>query len=80
MSADQIDAEAALLEKKLKALQELKLAKSGQPSQSSQETSTSTSDGAAAASTDRNKDQIPRRPRPSEIRITVGSKKMVVKQ
>ena len=78
MSADQIDAESALLEKKLKALQELKLAKSGQPSQSSQESSTS--DGAAAASTDTNKDQIPRRPRPSEITITVGSKKMVVKK
>ena len=78
MSADQIDAESALLEKKLKALQELKLAKSGQPSQSSNESSTS--DGAAAASTDTNKDQIPRRPRPSEITITVGSKKMVVKK
>jgi hypothetical protein len=78
MSADQIDAESALLEKKLKALQELKLAKSGQPSQSSNESSTS--DGAAAASTDTNKDQIPRRPHPSEIIITVGSKKMVVKK
>jgi len=82
MSADQIDAESALLEKKLKALQELKLAKSGQPSQSNKESSneSSTSDGAAAASTDTNKDQIPRRPRPSEITITVGSKKMVVKK
>ena len=82
MSADQIDAESALLEKKLKALQELKLAKSGQPSQSSNESSneSSTSDGAAAASTDTNKDQIPRRPHPSEITITVGSKKMVVKK
>ena len=81
MSADQIDAESALLEKKLKALQELKLAKSGQPSQSSNESSneSSNSDGAAAASTDTNKDQIPRRPHPSKITFKVGSKTMVVK-
>ena len=71
MSADQIDAETALLEKKLKALQELKQAKaSGQPTQSSQ-------DGGAATASEETQVQPPttQRPRrPARVSITVGGK------
>jgi len=71
MSADQIDAETALLEKKLKALQELKQAKaSGQPTQSSQ-------DGGAATASEETQVQPPttQQPRrPARVSITVGGK------
>jgi hypothetical protein len=71
MSADQIDAEAALLEKKLKALQELKLAKtSGQPAQSSEDGGAATTPEATQVQT-----QEPQRARkPSRVSITVGGK------
>lgn len=69
MTSDQIDAEAALLEKKLKALQELKLAKSSQSSQSSHE---SASSDEPTDTTTTGKTQP--RPRPSKITVTVDGK------
>lgn len=69
MTTDQIDAEAALLEKKLKALQELKQAKA---------TQSSTHDGAKTAIS--SSVSQPQRNRPSKILITVGGKTKVIKQ
>jgi len=74
LTADQIDAEAALLEKKLKALQELKEAKSTQPRQESG------SEAAGSDATGSEKGQTQHRARPSKISITVGGKTKVVKQ
>lgn len=73
MSADQIDIESALLEKKLKALQELKLAKSSQPSQEAVATS------ADAPETDKGQTQTHTRTRSSKFTIKVGEKTMFVK-
>ena len=72
MTTDQIDAEAALLEKKLKALQELKLAKSTQPTKE---------EGASAPGTDApDADQIQTKPPIRPTRVTVGNKTVFVKR
>lgn len=73
MTTDQIDAETALLEKKLKALQELKQAKANQ---------SSTNDGVKTAdsSSVSQPQPQPQRNRPSKISITVGGKTKVIKQ
>ena len=73
MTTDQIDAEAALLEKKLNALKELKLAKSTQPRPENAEASTD-----AANATNATQGQTKPHTRPT--RITVGDKTVFVKR
>ena len=77
MTTDQIDAEAALLEKKLKALQELKQVKA---TQSSNGASANTDDGAATADSSSSSQSQPTRTRPSKISITVGGKTKIIKK
>jgi len=93
MTTDQIDAESALLEKKLKALQELKQAKSSQPSKAASadvdnadapdadaaNADAANADPASADAPDATQDQtIKSRTRP--MRIIVGKKTVFVKK
>lgn len=74
MSEDQIDAESALLEKKLKALQELKQAKaSNAPSPTPTPTPTPETSGDTTDAT-----PAPQRIRPSKITFNIGNKTKTV--
>jgi len=88
MTTDQIDAESALLEKKLKALQELKQAKSSQPSKTASADAASVDaasadsasvDTASVDAPDATQDQNIKQPiRPT--RVKVGNKTVFVKR